>query len=204
MVVFVTAIVVVGAMVAVVSLVSGSKTTSNGLTSATGSSSVETSSTASTTGNSITSSSVAESSTVNTTSSILQSSASCTTAPWPNSTSISYQPVVDEIVQDPAFVTLTHGLCYSFALTDYGKVLNTAQWENFTNFVFDHYNGTIIYPCGTFPAKLTVSQIQVSAVLNGTTIEKIASMGLNNDTASLNEYMACPWGLTPPPVWVKS
>ncbi len=184
----VTVIVVVGATVASV-LVSGSKTTSIGVTSTTSSSS----------------SGVAESSTVNTTFSMLESSTSCRTAPWPNSTSISYRPVVDEIVQDPAFVALTHGLCYSFALTDYGKILNTAQWENFTNFVFDHFDGTIIYPCGTFPAKLVVSQIQVSTVLNGTTLEKIASMNLNNDTASLNEYMTCPWMPNPPPtVWVKS
>ena len=203
-------IVVVGAIVGVVSLISGSKTTSTGLTSATALSSVETSSPANTTGTSnagSSSSSVAESSTVNTTSSILQSSTSCPPIQWTNSSgaaSVSYQPAVEQIAQDPAFVALTHGLCYSFALTDYGKVLNTAQWEDFTNFVFDHYNGTIIYPCGTFPAKLTVSQIQVNTVLNGTAIEKIASMGLNNDTASLNEYMACPWGLTPPPVWVKS
>jgi hypothetical protein len=207
-VVFVMVIVVVGAMVGVVSLVSGSKTTSTGLTSATALSSVETSSQANTAGNAgSSSSSVAESSTANTTSSILQSSTSCPPIRWTNSSgaaSVSYQPAVEQIARDPAFVALTHGLCYSFALTDYGKVLNTVQWENLTNFVFDRYNGTITYPCGTFPAKLIVSQIQVSTVLNGTTIEKVASMGLNNDTASLNEYMACPWGLTPPPVWVKS
>ena len=162
----------------------------------------------------------ATSSTANTTSSILQSTTSCPPISWANVTDaspISYQPAVQQIAQDPAFVSLTHGLCYSFALTDYGKVLNTAQWENFTSFVFDHFNGTIIYPCGVFPAKLLVSQIQVSAVLNGTTLEKIASMGLNNDTYDLNEYMDCSYAPSgqacpapapicpgPPPVWVHS
>lgn len=135
-------------------------------------------------------------------------STSCPPITWTNSSgaaTVSYQPAVEQIGQDPAFVSLTHGLCYSYALTDYGKVLNTARWENFTNFVFDHFNGTIIYPCGVFPAKLLVSQIQVSTVLNGTAIEKIVSMGLNNDTHDLNEYMACPYiPGNAPPVWVKS
>jgi hypothetical protein len=136
----------------------------------------------------LTATSTQTTSTANATSSALSSTTSCPPITWANVTgtaSISYEPVVQQIVQDPSFTALTHGLCYSFALTDYGKVLNTAQWENFTNFVFDHFNGTIIYPCGVFPAKLLVSQIQVSTVLNGTTLEKIASVGLNNDTYDL-------------------
>lgn len=151
---------------------------------------------------------VTSSSKTSATSSVLSSSTPCPPITWTNSSgtaTVSYEPVVQRIVQDASFTALTHGLCYSFSLTDIGETLNTAQWERFTNFVFDHFNGTIIYPCGVSPAKLRVSEIIVSTVLNGTALEKISSMNLNNDTASLNEYMACPWFPGPPPaVWVKS
>lgn len=201
MVAFVAVIVLVAAAFGAASLASGSKTsTSEGAAITTRSSST----------------SMGTSSATSTASSVVESNASCQTS-WPNSTSASYQPVVQKIEQYPAFVSLTDGLCYSFALTDYGKVLNSGQWESLTNFVFDHFNGTIIYPCGISPARLIVSQIQVSTVLNGTALEKIASMGLNNDTYSLNEYMDCSYAPPgqfcpapapvcpgPPPVWVKS
>lgn len=159
--------------------------------------------------------------TANTTSSIFQSTVSCPPISWANVTNaspISYQPVVQQIAQDPSFVALTEGLCYSFADNYFGVINlnNPSQRESLTTFVFDHFNGTIIYPCGVSPAKLTVSQIQVNTVLNGTTIEKIVSMDLDNDTADLNEYMDCsyvpgqvcpappPVCPGPPPVWVKS
>jgi len=160
-------------------------------------------STANTTGTRTTSSSssgVAASSTASTTSSALSSTTSCPPITWANVTgaaSISYEPVVQQIVQDPSFTALTHGLCYSFALNYYGY----SQGESLTTFVFDNYNGTIIYNCGWFPGKVIVSQIQVNTVLNGTTIEKMVSMDLTPGT-DLNEF-SCP---APPssPIWVKS
>ena len=109
-------------------------------------------------------------------------STSCPATPWPSPVSTSYQPVVQQIEQNPAFVALTNGLCYSFALN--GNA--TYEGQSFTAFVFNQYNGTIYYPCGTFPAKLTVSQIQVNAVLNGTKIEEIVAMYLDNGTSGLN------------------
>jgi len=181
----VTTVVVLIAVVGVVSLASGPKTAaSKGSTTATGSSSsgFETVSTASTT------------------SSVLSSTTSCPPITWANVTgaaSISYEPVVQRIVQDPSFTALTQGLCYSFALNYYGY----SQGESLTTFVFDNYNGTIIYNCGWFPGKVVVSQIQVNTVLNGTTIEKMVSMGLTPGT-DLNEF-SCP---APPSasIWVKS
>ena len=199
MVAFVTVIVVVTAMVGVVSLASGPRTTaSKSSTTATGSSStgLETMSTLSTTG----SSGVAASSTASTTSSALSSTTSCPPITWANVTgaaSVSYEPVVQQIVQDPSFTALAQGLCYSFAINYYGY----SQGESLTTFVFDQYNGTIIYNCGWFPGKVVVSQIQVNTVLNGTTIEKMVSMGLTPG-ADLNEF-SCP-APPSPPVWVKS
>jgi hypothetical protein len=124
-------------------------------------------------------------------------SASCPATSWPSSVSTWYQPVVQQIEQNPAFVTLTNSLCYSFAL----NANATYQGQSFTTFIFNQYNGTVIYPCGTFPAKLIVSQIQVNVILNGTEINEIVSMDLNNETTGLN-VSGCTSYL--PPVWVHS
>ena len=154
-------------------------------------------------GTSVTSSSssgVATSSMANGNSSILQSTPSCPPISWANVTNaspISYQPVVEQIVQDPSFLALTNGLCYSFALNYYGL----SQGESLTTFVFDHFNGTIIYDCGWFARNVVVSQIQVNTVLNGTTIEKMVSMALT-PSAELN-FSSCP-APPSPLVWVKS
>jgi hypothetical protein len=126
-----------------------------------------------------------------------ESSSSCPASPWPNSVSTSYQLAVREIQQNLAFVALTNGLCYSFALS--GNA--TYQGQSFTTFVFNQYNGTIIYPCGTFPAELTVSQIQVNAVLTGKTVDTITSMYLDNETAGLNVSGCTSYT---PPVFVRS
>ena len=131
-----------------------------------------------------------------TTSTESTSATSCTTAPWPSQVSTSYQSVVQQIEQNPAFVALTNGLCYSFTLNYYGE----SGGQSLTTFVFNQYNGTVFYPCGTFPANLTVSQIQVT-VFSGTTTNEISSMWLDNQTASLNVY-SCP--LANNPLWVHS
>lgn len=115
------------------------------------------------------------------------SSSSCPASPWPSNTLTSFQPTVKEIEQNPAFLALTNGLCYSFQESGNATYLS----QSFTTFVFNQYNGTIIYPCGTYPANLTVSQIQVNAVLNGTSVKDIMMIDLNNDTASLN-IVSCP------------
>ena len=131
-----------------------------------------------------------------TTTSTESTSTSCPTASWPSQISTSYQSVVQEIEQNPAFVALTNRLCYSLTLNDYGE----SGGQSLTTFIFNQYNGTVFYPCGTFPANLTVSQIQVT-VFNGTTTNEISSMWLDNQTASLNVYN-CPLANTP--VWVHS
>jgi len=127
-----------------------------------------------------------------------ESTSSCPATSWPSQTSTSYQPVVQQIVQNPAFVALTNDLCYSFTLNYYGS----SQGENLTTFVFNQYNGTIFYPCGTFPAKLIVSQMQVNTILTVSKIDEIVSMGLENDTRQLNVYAGC--GPSLPPVLVRS
>ena len=127
-----------------------------------------------------------------------ESTSVCQASSWPSQVSTSYQPVVQQIEQNPAFIDLTNGLCYSFTLNYYGE----SQGESLTTFVFNQYNGTIIYPCGTFPAKLIVRQIQVTVVLNGVAIKEISSMYLENDMGQLNVYAGC--GPSLPPVEVHS
>jgi len=124
-----------------------------------------------------------------------ESSSACATAPWPSQVSTSYQPAVQQIEQDPAYLALANKLCYSFTQNEYGE----SQGQSLTTFIFNQYNGTVFYPCGTFPANFTTSQIQVT-VFNGTTTV-ISSMWLDNETASLNVY-SCPLATTP--VWVHS
>jgi hypothetical protein len=121
---------------------------------------------------------------------------SCPTASWPSQISTVYQPSVQQIGQDPAFLALTDGLCYSYV----GNSYSTSPIGNVTAFFFDRYNGTIFYPCGTFPAKLVVSRIAVNAIFNADKIDGITEIVLENDLRDLNQY-SCP-GL--PAVGVRS
>ncbi len=119
----------------------------------------------------------------------------CPTTSWPNQISTSYQPAVQQIEQNPAFVALTGGLCYPYTGNSYGS----SQGENLTSFFFNEYNGTIFYPCGTFPAKLVVSMIAVGTIFNANKIDGITSMELENDLGDLNQY-SCPGGTSLPVV----
>jgi hypothetical protein len=65
------------------------------------------------------------------------SSSSCPASPWPSNTPISFQPTVEEIEQNPAFMALTNGLCYSYQLS--GNA--TYQSQSFTTFVFNRTTG---------------------------------------------------------------
>jgi hypothetical protein len=115
-------------------------------------------------------------------------STSCPTASWPSQISTTYQPAVQQIGQNPAFVALTGGLCYSYV----GNSYSTSPSGNVTAFFFDRYNGTIFYPCGTFPAKLVVSQIAVNAIFNGDKIDGITEMVLENDWRQPANTYSCP------------
>ena len=124
------------------------------------------------------------------------SPAPCPTAPWPSQISTSYQPAVQQIEQDPVFAALEGGLCYSYEGNSYG----TSHGENLTTFFFNEYNGTIYYPCGTFPAKFVVSQMEVDTIFNANKIDGITDVGQENEWRALNMW-SCP-GL--PPVLVHS
>ena len=124
-------------------------------------------------------------------------STSCPTSSWPSGISTSYQSVVQQIEGNPAFVALTDGLCYSFTLNYSGE----SAGLGLATFVFNQYNGTIYYSCGTFPANLIVSQIQVT-LFNGTTFNEVDSMWLENDTNQLNINEGC--SPTAPPIFVQS
>jgi len=114
-------------------------------------------------------------------------SASCPTAPWPNQVSTFYQPEVQQIEQNPVFAALKGGLCYSYTGNSYG----TSAAGNITAFFFDEYNGTIYYPCGTFPAKLVVSQMEADVKYNGNETDGITYVGQENDQRNLNMW-SCP------------
>lgn len=123
--------------------------------------------------------------------------ASCPTTPWPAQASTPYETTVQQIEQNPVFTALTNGNCYTFSLTYYGE----SQGQSLTTFVFNQYNGTIFYPCGTFPAQLIVSQMQVTLAAGADGVQETSSMWLDNQTSSLDVYN-CPLSVTP--VWVHS
>lgn len=112
--------------------------------------------------------------------------ASCSTTSSSTEVSASYQDIVQQIEENPAFLALTDGLCYSFTQNYSGE----SGGLSLATFVFSQYDGTVFYPCGTFPENLTLSQIQVT-VFNGTAPNEIDSMWLDNQTASLNVFN-CP------------
>jgi len=99
---------------------------------------------------------------------------------------------------DPKFTQLSGGLCYSFLGTNDSTVGNPGTTAVYT---FDYYNGSVIYPCGTYPEVLVVSQIQAEVVTNGSG-SVVSSAKLVNDTTSLNSGADC--GSDRPPVWVVS
>ncbi len=99
---------------------------------------------------------------------------------------------------DPRFTQLSDGLCYSFVGTGDSAVGGSDIAALYT---FDYYNGSVIYPCGTFPQALVVSQIQAEVVANGSR-SVVQSAELVNDTASLNSATGC--GPDRPPVSVVS
>jgi hypothetical protein len=121
-----------------------------------------------------------------------QNPASCPTAPWPSQVSTFYQPAVQQVEQDPVFAALKGGLCYSYEGNSYG----TSPGGNITAFFFDEYNGTIYYPCGTFPARFVVSQIEAGVKYNGNETDGITFAGQENEWPDLNTW-SCPGGLLP-------
>jgi hypothetical protein len=86
------------------------------------------------------------------------------------------------VEQDANFSALSTGLCYNYygeAPTGGGSVTDTL--------LFNYYNGTIVYPCGTSPEELVSSQI--SAVVDSST-GLILSLQMSNGSA-LNPRVPC-------------
>ncbi|MDA4118460.1 MAG: hypothetical protein OK455_08975, partial [Thaumarchaeota archaeon] len=86
------------------------------------------------------------------------------------------------VEQDTNFSALSTGLCYNYygeAPTGGGSVTDTL--------LFNYYNGTIVYPCGTSPEELVSSQI--SAVVDSST-GRILSLRMSNGSA-LNPRVPC-------------
>jgi hypothetical protein len=104
---------------------------------------------------------------------------------------------VQQVENSSQFVQLSQGNCYNYMGASYGETGGASVAE----YTFNYYNGTVFYPCGTFPAEQVTSQIQVAVPDNGTTTS--ASMfQFSNDTAMLNVYNGC--GPNLPPVGVVS
>jgi hypothetical protein len=95
------------------------------------------------------------------------------------------------------FVQLSQGLCYNYIGESYGE----SQGASFAQYTFNYYNGTVFYPCGTFPAELVVGQIRVATPGNGS-VSGESTFQFSNDTASLNVYDGC--GPNLPPAGVVS
>jgi hypothetical protein len=78
----------------------------------------------------------------------------------------SLPQIAQQVEQDPAFTSLSNGLCYNY--------LGEAPSENITGgftLSFAYYSGTITYPCGDAPLEIPTSQIQVAV----TSAQKVAS-----------------------------
>ena len=125
------------------------------------------------------------------------SSASTTTtveavaSPGTACTDPSLPATVVQVEEDPKFVGLSDGLCYSFLGAD-----STGTTAEYT---FDYYNGSVVYPCGNLPEELVVSQIRAQVVATGTQ-STVQSVLLDNDSSSLNAPGDC--GATSPVVSV--
>ncbi len=115
-------------------------------------------------------------------------STSCPVSTWPSQASTSYQPIVQQIEQNPAFNALRDGLCYSFTLNYSGE----AQGQSLNTFVFNEYNGTVVQYCGgEFAEPLILSQIQVTLAASGNDTGEIVAMDLDNQSGDLN-ISSCP------------
>jgi hypothetical protein len=103
-----------------------------------------------------------------------------------------------QVEADPKFTQLSDGLCYNFV-----GVNDTAAGTSGTTsvYTFDYYNGSVSYPCGTFPEALVGSQIQADVVTNGSLLS-VRNASLMNGTSTLNSVAAC--GPKPPAVSVVS
>lgn len=99
----------------------------------------------------------------------------------------SLSATVVQVEENPQFVGLSDGLCYSFLGTDSAS---TGEQGTTTTYTFDYYNGSVVYPCGNLPDELVVSQIQVQVVGNGTQ-PIVQSARLDNDSSSLNARSDC-------------
>jgi hypothetical protein len=105
--------------------------------------------------------------------------------------------VVQQVENSSQFVQLSQGNCYNYMGASYGG----DQGSSVPEYTFNYYNGTVFYPCGTFPAELVTSQIQVAVPGNGT-ISSGSTFQFNNDTSMLNVNSGC--GPDLPPVGVVS
>jgi hypothetical protein len=101
---------------------------------------------------------------------------------------------IAKIEQSAAFINASGGSCYSYVS---GQAGNSFGDTNET-LVFNLYNGTVIYPCGTFPAEQITSQIEVTP----SPAYAVESIHVNTDTSTLNDIYSC--GPTPPGAGVVS
>jgi hypothetical protein len=91
------------------------------------------------------------------------------------------------------FAQLSQGLCYNFVSE------NQTDGQASVGYTFNYYNGSVVYPCGTAPAELVVSQIRASD--NGSAPGQ-PMFQFSNDTGALNPSGGC--GSDLPPVAVVS
>lgn len=99
--------------------------------------------------------------------------------------------VAQDVQQSQDFLQLSGGLCYN-----YNGMGPAGAGAGVTEYYFNHYNGSVAYPCGTAPQALVDSQIVALADSNGT----LVSVRFANDSA-LNPAPACG---PAPPVGVES
>lgn len=115
------------------------------------------------------------------------------TAPGTPCTDPTLPSNITNVEQSAAFVEASGGLCYNYIE---GQTVGSGATNQ--TLVFNYYNGTVIYPCGTFPAELIASQMDV-AVSPAFAVEYIQ---LNTNASSLNDTYDC--GANPPAAGVVS
>jgi hypothetical protein len=103
-----------------------------------------------------------------------------------------------KVEADSRFTQLSDGLCYNFV-----GVSDTAAGTSGSTsvYTFDYYDGSVFYPCGTFPQALVASQIQADVLTNGSLLS-VQNASRVNGTSALNSGPVC--GPNPPPVSVVS
>jgi hypothetical protein len=99
---------------------------------------------------------------------------------------------------DTRFTQLADGLCYNFIGVDDSSSGTSGTTSVYT---FDYYNGSVFYPCGTFPEAVIASQIQAEVVTSGSVLS-VQNASLVNGTSTLNSGPSC--GPNPPPLLVIS